>query len=140
MRGNFFTGTTTMPISRGTPFIFDGAWFSGYETLGFDLYDGATLVFASTPVALTVASAFVPSGYSGAITSIVIVEPQKFSLGDFVLDDLTYRDLSVSAVPEPGSLALIIAGAVFMLVVVRRRRGIVAVRPFAMVLRPVAAS
>jgi hypothetical protein len=121
-RGDFFNGTTTAPISRDTPFIFDGAWFSGYETLGFDLYDGDTLVFASTPVALTVASAFIPSGYSGAITSIVFVEPEKFSLGDFALDDLTYEDLAVAAVPEPDSLALIVVGTIVLASTVRRRR------------------
>ncbi len=29
-RGDFFTGSTTAPISRATPYVFDWAWVSGY--------------------------------------------------------------------------------------------------------------
>ncbi len=73
------------------------------------------------PVALTVTSAFIARGYSGAITRIVFVEPAKFSLGDFALDDLTYEDVAVANVPEPASLPLILVGAVGLVVALRRR-------------------
>ena len=125
--GAYFHDTATLPISRATPFVFDGAWFSGLYGLAFDLYDGSTLVHASTPVALTDVSTFIPSGYSGAITSIVFVAPLHY-LGYFALDDLTYHDLAVTAVPEPASVPLILAGAIVMAMVGRRRNGGVAPR------------
>jgi hypothetical protein len=96
----------TQSISRATDFVFDGAYFSGVSAIGYQLFLNGALVFSSNPSAgLTDTPAFVASGYSGAVDSVVILGQQ----GYYALDNFTYHDV-VTAVPEPSSWALMILG------------------------------
>jgi PEP-CTERM motif len=109
----------TQPISRTTPFVFNGAYFSGGgDTITYQLFLGNTLVYTSSASApLTGTSTFFASGYSGNVTGVVIVGHQGF----YALDDFTY-DVVAAAVPEPETLPLLAAGLLCLGAAVRRRR------------------
>jgi len=103
-------------ISFSTPQVFDGAWFSGYQgTEYFTLKDASNnVLFTSSSLSLTATPQFLGSGYSGRVS---IVDVYSTSTNTWVLDDLTYH--SAAAVPEPGSIALLIgmglSGAGFLI-------------------------
>ena len=111
----------TQPISNTTPFTFDGAYFSGDLPVGYQLYNGSTLVATTGPSApLTSVPTFIASGYSGLVTSVVVFGDQGF----YALDDFTYNTTPTS-IPEPQSYTLILAGLVAVgAVAVRRRRSV----------------
>jgi hypothetical protein len=81
------------------PTIFDGAWFAGYSdsSVRFDLYLNGQQ--------LTEASAFLNAGWGSAIDTVVVSSGFQ---GSYVMDDWTFD--SAAQVPEPGSLALVLAG------------------------------
>lgn len=104
-------------ITRSTPFIFDGAYFSGATDIGYELYLGSKLVFTSRTASKVSSSAtFIASGYSGAADSVVIMGKQGF----FALDDFTYHDV-VTPLPEPTSWLLLIMGFGAIGAMLRRR-------------------
>ena len=108
----------TQAISRSTPFVFNGAYFSGNDTITYQLFLGSNPVHTSTASApLTGTSTFLASGYSGNVTSVVIVGHQGF----YALDDFTYN-VGVTAVPEPETLPLLAAGLLCLGAAIRRRR------------------
>lgn len=89
------------------PTVFDGAWFSGYSdsSVHFDLYLNGLLVASSTVLQLSDAPAFLDAGWHSAIDAVVVSSGFQAS---YVMDDLSF--VSATAVPEPGSLALVLAG------------------------------
>lgn len=104
-------------ITRSTPFIFDGAYFSGLSDVGYELYLDTKLVFASkTATKVSPSATFIASGYKGAADSVVIMGKQ----GYFALDDFTYHNV-VTSVPEPTSWLLLIVGFGAMGATLRRQ-------------------
>lgn len=98
-------------ITSATPFIFDGAWFSGYSGVTFELWNGGTLVAtsASLPDAPGVDPydpVFLASGYAGEVDTVVVSGVQ----GYYSMDDFTFHQASTNAVPEPASAALALLG------------------------------
>ena len=100
--------TTTQPISNTTPFVFNGAYFSGSDSVHYLLYLGNSLVYTSAPSAdLTETPTFVASGYNGLVNSVVIYGHQGF----YALDDFTYNVPPVTpSVPEPATWAMMMVG------------------------------
>jgi len=91
------------------PTVFDGAWFSGYadSSVRFDLYAGGRLVASSASLQLSESPAFLDAGWDGAIDTVVVSSGFQAS---YVMDDLRFD--SAAEVPEPGALALMLAGLV----------------------------
>lgn len=89
------------------PTVFNGAWFSGYSdsSVRFDLYSGGQLVASSALLQLSDAPIFLDAGWDGAIDAVVV---STGSQGSYVMDDFSFD--STVEVPEPGSLALVLAG------------------------------
>ncbi len=105
-----------------TPSVFNGLWVSGQSnaTAQLFLYDASNaLVATSSIVGGSSTPQFLASGYSGNVKKVIINTP--------VADQVVFDDLSIgasaSAVPEPGSIALLasfgLTGAAFL---VRRTR------------------
>lgn len=93
-------------ISSATDFVFDGSYISGFdiEAIQYELYYNGTLVHASAIFnTLSDIPTFFASGYSGLVDEVVYKSTGAF----FSVDNFTY---SVSAVPEPESLSLMLAG------------------------------
>lgn len=89
------------------PTVFNGAWFSGYgdSSVRFDLYFAGQLVASSATLQLSEAPAFLDAGWGGAIDAVVV---SSIAQGSYAMDDFTFG--SAAEVPEPGSLALMLAG------------------------------
>ena len=101
------------------PEVFDGAYFAGepYAAVTFDLYNGSTLVWTSATLDPSSTPAFLASGYSGLVTSVVVSSPNP---DYFVMDNVTYG-VGPSATPEPGSLLLLGTGLLGALGMARRK-------------------
>ncbi len=100
------------------PTVFEGAWFAGYSeaTVRFDLYSAGQLVASSATLALSETPVFLSAAWSGAVDRVVVSSPlQAF----YVMDDLTFAP--VSQVPEPTTLALLLAGGALIAGAARRR-------------------
>jgi hypothetical protein len=106
----------TQAIRSAVDFVFDGAFFTGFDTVSYELYLDGTLVHSSAQSApLSNRPLFVASGYAGLIDAVVV----RGSQGFFALDDFTYN--SHLSVPEPGTLALALLGGLAGATVARRR-------------------
>lgn len=110
--------TNLNEVSRATPFVFEGASFSGFSGVQFELYLGGGLVATSATLADAGATAYGPtwlaSGYAGAVDSVKVAGVQ----GYFAMDDFTYQE--VSAIPEPATYALLTVGLAAMGALTRR--------------------
>ena len=116
IRGSYFYGES-LPISTVSgPIRFDGAWFtSAYEIeIRFHLYYRGAGVANSNYLILPgkQPAVFLSSGYAGPVDSITVEGYQ----GYFAMDNFIY-----SPVPEPSSYALLIAGALALGRLARRR-------------------
>lgn len=89
------------------PTMFEGAWFAGYgdSSVRFDLYASGQLVFSSLALQLSSAPAFLAAGWNGAVDTVVVFSGAQ---GSYVMDDFSFE--TAAQVPEPGSLALLLAG------------------------------
>lgn len=97
-------------ITSPTPFIFDGAWFSGYSGVKFELFLDGFLVLTTArlpdadgpdPYGPT----FLASSYAGLVDTVVVAGVQ----GYYAMDDFTYH-ATASAIPEPTTSALLLFG------------------------------
>ena len=100
-------GPVASTIRFLAPTVFNGAWFAGYEdgSVQFDLYFGGQLVASSALLQLSSAPAFLAAGWGSAIDTVVVTTGVP---GSYVMDDFSFE--SATEVPEPGSLALVLAG------------------------------
>lgn len=89
------------------PTVFEGAWFSGYadSSVRFDLYRAGRLVASSVTLQLSESPAFLDAGWAGAVDAVVVSTGLQAS---YAMDDFSFG--SAAEVPEPGSLALVLAG------------------------------
>jgi len=103
-------------IRSATPIHFDGAWFAGLggATVTFNLYYQGALVSTSATLDPSSKPSFLASGYAGLVDQIVVASPGQ---GSYVMDDFTFT----SAVPEPQTVALMLAGLCFVSGVARVR-------------------
>lgn len=77
--------------------VFDGAYFAGFNTAQFELYNDGILVFTSGTIGLSNTPTFLNSGYAGLIDEVRL----NVANGSFVMDDVTYNET-----PEPAALLL----------------------------------
>lgn len=100
-------GPVASTIRFLAPTVFDGAWFAGFgdSSVRFDLYRDGLLVASSTLLQLSDAPAFLNAGWSSAIDTVVVFSGFQAS---YVMDDFSFE--TAAQVPEPGSLALVLAG------------------------------
>ncbi|MDN4036192.1 PEP-CTERM sorting domain-containing protein [Massilia sp. YIM B02443] len=89
------------------PTVFNGAWFAGYadSSVQLDLYFGGQLVASSALLQLSSTPAFLAAGWGSAIDTVVVTTGVP---GSYVMDDFSFD--GAAEVPEPGSLALVLAG------------------------------
>jgi hypothetical protein len=120
---SIFTESSTNSISSvsHTPFVFNGAYFTGYSgvTEAFQLYLGGTLVATSPTLTLNGSEvpAFLSTGYSGNVDTIVLVSN---ALDSAVMDNFTYNGTTPVPIPAAGWLLLSALGGVGLMM--RRRR------------------
>jgi hypothetical protein len=119
--GAYVIINTNNQITSATPVIFDGAAFSGYSGVTFELWHGATLVHTSTslpdaPGADPYLPTFLASGYSGQVDKVVVSGVQ----GYYSMDDFTFHQPTLP-IPEPDTGALLLAGLGVLVAVGRRR-------------------
>ncbi|WP_326543229.1 PEP-CTERM sorting domain-containing protein [Pseudorhodoferax sp.] len=100
------------------PTVFNGAWFSGFGDVSvrFDLFAGGLLVASSETLMLSGTPTYLDAGWGGAIDAITVSSNGHALFG---MDDFSFED--VSEVPEPATLALVLAG-LGMAGIARRRR------------------
>jgi hypothetical protein len=112
---NLYSGApfeATQGITSAVDFVFNGAYFSGFDQIRYQLYNNGVLVHTSADSALLDATPrFVTSGYNGLVDEIVILGTQ----GLYAMDDFTYN------VPEPTSLALVLLAGVAGALTLRRK-------------------
>lgn len=102
-----FVITNNNAVTSATDFFFDGAWFSGYSGVTFELWLDGVLVHTSdtlpdAPGIDPYLPTMLASGYTGLVDKVVVSGVQ----GYFAMDDFTFRLSDVSAVPEPQTLAM----------------------------------
>jgi hypothetical protein len=107
-------------ISRTTPFVFNGAYITGYSynSAAFELFSGGSLVWVSATLNPSGTPTFLASGYSGLVDTVVVKMGSSA-----VMDNFTYN---ATAVPLPASAWLMLSGLVGVGVMARKRRGIAA--------------
>lgn len=113
--------TSNNAITSASPFIFEGATFSGYSGVTFELYLGGNLVHTSATLADAVGpAAYLPtvlaSGYGLAVDTVKVSGVQ----GYYSMDDFSYQ--AIAAVPEPGTFALLGLGLGVVALRAKRRK------------------
>jgi PEP-CTERM motif len=116
--------TDNNAITAMTPFTFEGATFSGYSGVTFELYLGGNLVHTSMTLADAIGpDAYLPtvlsSGYGLAVDTVKVLGVQ----GYYSMDDFTYQAVTVAAIPEPSTYALMFAGLLAVGIAGWRRAG-----------------
>jgi hypothetical protein len=86
------------PFSFPSPVEFEGAWFSGYWSLYYDLYLDGVNVATSDTLSLSATPTFLGSGYAGLVDKVVVHGSAQY----YVMDDVTYAP----DVPEPTTLII----------------------------------
>ncbi len=113
--------TVNNAITSATPFIFEGASFSGYSGVTFELYLGGNLVHTSAmlpdaPDVDPYMPTFLASGYSLAVDTVKVSGVQGF----YAMDDFTYS--AVASVPEPATYAMLVVGLLAVGGIAKRRQ------------------
>ena len=113
--------SATPSFTFGTNVVFDGAYFSGYESdpVYFQLYLNGTLVHTSATLAPSDVPTFLDSGYSGPVDKVTMVAAMP---GFYAMDDVTYDTINAT-VPEPSSVVMLGAGGLALALGAARRRG-----------------
>lgn len=103
-------------ITSANDFVFNGAAFTGYDQIQYELYNNGGLVYTSAVCTLNLDNPVsCASGYAGLIDEINILGSQ----GYYAMDDF---DFTPTAVPEPNGLALVLAAGAAGALVTRRRK------------------
>jgi hypothetical protein len=102
-----FVITVNNAISSATPFIFEGASFSGYSGVKFELFLNGNLVHTSQPLPdapdlAPYMPTFLASGYNLAVDTVKVSGVQGF----YAMDDFTYS--AITSVPEPASYTMLL--------------------------------
>jgi Phage integrase family len=89
--------TNNNAVSRLVDFVFEGAAFSGYSGITFELWNDSALVHTSAtlpdaPGATPYAPTFLSSGYAGLVDKVVVSGVQ----GYFSMDDFTYQEAATT--------------------------------------------
>ena len=118
--GAYIVTNSNNQITSTTPIVFEGAKFSGYSGVSFQLWSNGILVHTSAvlpdaPGTDPYLPIFLASGYGGQVDKVVVSGVQ----GYYSMDDIVF---TASAVPEPTSMLLVMAGLLCMRVVARHRR------------------
>ena len=112
--------TNNNAISAVTPFIFDGAMFSGDSGVKLELYLAGNLVHTSASLPDSSGSFYAPtllaSGYAGQVDMVKVRAVQ----GYYSMDDFAYHTAAV--VPEPASCALVMLELGLLAFVAKRRK------------------
>ena len=96
---------------------FLGAWVSGNgQPVTFRMWLSGLLVATSSTLTTSIVPTFLASGYSGAVDQVEVVGQFR----RFVLDDITYRNLTT--VPEPSTYVLMASGLAGLFFAAGRRR------------------
>ena len=117
--------TNNNSITGASSFYFDGASFSGYSGVTFELYADGSLVHTSSSLDDAVGPdaylpTFLQSGYAGIVDTVKVRGVQ----GYFAMDDFVYRPAGViTAVPEPETFVLVFVGLLAVGAASRRKRG-----------------
>ena len=118
--GAYIVTNSNNQITSTTPIVFEGAKFSGYSGVSFQLWSNGNLVHTSevlpdAPGTDPYLPIFLASGYGGQVDKVVVSGVQ----GYYSMDDVVF---TASAVPEPTSMLLVMVGLLCMGVVARHRR------------------
>jgi hypothetical protein len=100
MNGISWTGLNYVDFPTAS--IFNGAYFSGWNTIGYDLYYHGSKVASTPDVDNTHVSTFIASNYSGLVDRVFIRGSQSY----FAMDNFTFNENS-SQVPEPTTMLLL---------------------------------
>lgn len=118
--GAYVITNTNNQVTSASPFVFDGASFSGYSGVTFELWFGGSVVHTSTSIADSAgpdpySPTFLASGYAGEIDKLVVSGVQ----GYYAMNDFTFHR-TATAVSEPNSILLALMALGIMGVSYRR--------------------
>ncbi len=90
------TSSNVNAVSRRTPFVFEGAYISGFAEamVHYEMWFNGVLVSTSAVFSPSASPTFLASGYYGTVDSVVVVSDIP---NYFVLDDFSYSEPSTGA-------------------------------------------